>query len=85
MENSAEFRVCISNEYVLSDVQSFCMHCVEQDIILAWVLYIHFHRMLCIQDDVIPRMNTAALTRLRNEILVTNWYVSLVILGACEI
>ncbi|KAG0556329.1 hypothetical protein KC19_11G044800 [Ceratodon purpureus] len=28
---------------------------------------------LVLQDDVIPRMNTAALTRLRNEILVTNW------------
>uniref|UniRef100_A0A7I4CAW7 Fungal lipase-type domain-containing protein n=1 Tax=Physcomitrium patens TaxID=3218 RepID=A0A7I4CAW7_PHYPA len=28
---------------------------------------------LVLQDDVIPRMSTAALTRLRNEILVTNW------------
>lgn len=28
---------------------------------------------LVLQDDVIPRMNTAALTRLRSEILVTNW------------
>lgn len=28
---------------------------------------------LVLQDDVIPRMNTAALTRLRNEIVLTNW------------
>ena len=57
-----------------------------QEIILVWVFFLGLgaYIMFCIQDDVIPRMNTAALTRLRSEILVTNWYVYLVTLGARE-
>ena len=46
-----------------------CFHCLNDHAYVLLLLLIFPH----IQDDIVPRLSAASLTRLRNEILQTDW------------
>lgn len=46
---------------------SFCCFICRVSVLLLPLVF------PCVQDDIIPRLSVASLTRLRNEILQTDW------------